>query len=108
MTSGIELAMALLRREELKREIPQQAQNVWSKRLPIIDMKRNFASLGSKEDDELLVDKERVSKRAKFEPKYELPSFSANLLLNLSRLVGSASNYGLPTMSLHPRSSLIL
>ena len=78
MSSSIEIAMLLLRREELKREAPQQTQNVWNRRLPILELKRNFAALGSKEDDELLVDKERVSKKSKIETKYVYVSLAIN------------------------------
>jgi enhancer of polycomb-like protein len=70
LTASIEIARLLCERERLKRDLPKQVQFVWTKRVPILDLKRNFASLGSKEDEDLLVEKERVPKKLKPEAKY--------------------------------------
>lgn len=55
----------MLNRETLKRDAARQSQNVWDKRLALVDLKRKFPSLGAKEDEELLHDKERIPKRIK-------------------------------------------
>ncbi|KAJ7623472.1 enhancer of polycomb-like-domain-containing protein [Roridomyces roridus] len=53
----LELATAVLQRENLKQECARQSQNVWEKRMAV------FPSLGDKADDELLLDKERPAKK---------------------------------------------
>ncbi|KAH9475176.1 Enhancer of polycomb-like protein 1 [Psilocybe cubensis] len=60
----LELAKAILTRETLKKELAAQSQAVWEKRLAFVDLKRKFPSLNDKIDEELLVDKERPTKRA--------------------------------------------
>lgn len=68
LLSSLELAKQVLNRENLKREVAHQSQQVWDKRLALVDLKRKFPSLGVKEDEELLHDKERVPKRLKTDP----------------------------------------
>jgi enhancer of polycomb-like protein len=63
LLSSLELAKNVVNRETLKREGAHQSQNVWEKRLSLVELKRKFPSLGGKEDEELLHDKERVPKR---------------------------------------------
>ncbi|KAL4080474.1 enhancer of polycomb-like-domain-containing protein [Scleroderma citrinum] len=63
-----ELAKSLLERENLKKENATQVMQVWDKRLQFTELKRKFPSLNSKDDDELLHDKERVVKKPKTEP----------------------------------------
>ncbi|KAF5310721.1 hypothetical protein D9619_007669 [Psilocybe cf. subviscida] len=58
-----ELAKYVLARETMKREAAKQAQGVWEKRMAMVDLKRKYPSLGDKHDEELLIDKERPSKR---------------------------------------------
>jgi enhancer of polycomb-like protein len=58
----LEIAKALLSRETIKKEVAQQAQEVWEKRLAFADLKRKFPTLNDKLDEELLVDKERPVK----------------------------------------------
>lgn len=41
-----------------------QSQGVWEKRLAFADLKRKFPTLHDKVDEELLVDKERPTKRS--------------------------------------------
>ncbi|PPQ93891.1 hypothetical protein CVT25_007804 [Psilocybe cyanescens] len=60
----LELAKAILARETVKKDLAVQSQAVWEKRLAFIDLKRKFPSLHDKIDEELLVDKERPTKRA--------------------------------------------
>lgn len=60
----LELAKAILTRESLKKECAVHSQGVWEKRLAFADLKRKFPSLHDKLDEELLVDKERPTKRS--------------------------------------------
>ena len=57
----------IVQRELFKKEVTAHSQVVWDKRFGLIDLKRKFPALGSKEDDELFFDKERVSKKVKTE-----------------------------------------
>ncbi|KIL58931.1 hypothetical protein M378DRAFT_170023 [Amanita muscaria Koide BX008] len=59
----LELAKAILSRENSKRDLTQQSQVVWEKRVAVVDLKRKFPSLGDKGDEELLIDKERPAKK---------------------------------------------
>ena len=59
----LEIAKAILSRETVKKEVAQQAQAVWEKRLAFADFKRKFPILNDKLDEELLVDKERPVKK---------------------------------------------
>lgn len=59
----LEIAKQVLSRETLKKEVAQQAQVVWDKRLAFADLKRKFPTLNDKVDEELLVDKERPVKK---------------------------------------------
>ncbi|KAF8623276.1 hypothetical protein AX17_007482 [Amanita inopinata Kibby_2008] len=59
----LELAKAVLTRESIKKEVAQQAQAVWEKRAALVDLKRKFPSLGDKNDEDLLIDKERPAKK---------------------------------------------
>ena len=59
----LELAKSILVRESLKKESANQSQAIWEKRLAFADLKRKFPTLHDKADEELLVDKERPSKR---------------------------------------------
>jgi enhancer of polycomb-like protein len=56
---SLELSKLVLTRETLKKEYAQQSQNVWEKRLNVVELKRKFPTLGDKADEELLQDKER-------------------------------------------------
>ena len=70
---SIDLARSVLQREQLKREASVQGQAVWECRLALVELKRKFPSLGTKEDEELFFDKERVAKKLKTEaPRYGL------------------------------------
>ncbi|KAJ7035651.1 enhancer of polycomb-like-domain-containing protein [Mycena alexandri] len=60
----LDLAKAVLAREGLKQESARHAQNVWEKRMAVVDLKRKFPALGDKADEELLIDKERPVKKA--------------------------------------------
>ena len=54
----LELVKNVIQRETYRQEVAQQSQTVWEKRVTVADMKRRFLSLGTKEDKELLHDKE--------------------------------------------------
>lgn len=85
-----ELAKLLLARESLKRENAQQTMQIWEKRHEFAELKRKFPSLGTKEEDELLHDKERVVKKTKLEPvKYVGSTFprTEDLMIR-SRITG--------------------
>ena len=57
------MAKSLLIRETLKKDNATQSQNVWEKRLALVDLKRKFPVFNDKADEELLVDKERPVKK---------------------------------------------
>lgn len=59
----LEIAKAILTRENRKRECAHQAQAVWEKRLAFVDLKRMFPAFVDKADDELLIDKEKPGKK---------------------------------------------
>nr|GAT42918.1 predicted protein [Mycena chlorophos] len=65
----VELATLLLTRESLKAEEARQAQEVWQKRLELVDLKRKYPVFVG--DEDLFVDKERPTKRP--EPTPRLP-----------------------------------
>lgn len=58
----LDLAKAVLSRENQKKENIQHAQQVWERRLALADLKRKYPSLSDKGDEELLVDKEKPKK----------------------------------------------
>ncbi|KAI1789011.1 enhancer of polycomb-like-domain-containing protein [Ganoderma leucocontextum] len=68
-----ELAMALdivrlvQQREMLKQDSHAHAGNLWGRRQTLADVKRAYPSLGTKEDDELFLDKERPPKKPRVE-----------------------------------------
>ena len=68
LTTAFEIANEVINRETLKKEAAQLYQEVWNHRTVFSDLKRKFPALGTKEDEELLVDKERAPKKPKVEP----------------------------------------
>ena len=66
LETALKIARAMLSRETVKKEVAQQAQAVWEKRLAFTDLKRKFLVLNDKLDKELLVDKERPAKKLDF------------------------------------------
>jgi len=65
LITASDMANGVLRREQLKRETSVHSNAVWKKRCDLVDLKRKFPSLGTKEDEELFHDKERVAKKLK-------------------------------------------
>lgn len=65
MGSALDLANHIKLRENQKRELARHGQALWNMRAAFVDLKRKFPTLGTKDDDELLVDKERPPKRPK-------------------------------------------
>ena len=70
LTTAFDLANGVLRREVLKRDAAAHGNAVWDKRCSLVDLKRRFPSLGTKEDEDLFYDKERVAKKPKAEAPY--------------------------------------
>ncbi|OCH93358.1 hypothetical protein OBBRIDRAFT_328810 [Obba rivulosa] len=70
---SLSLAESVRDRERLKREQTVQGQVVWDKRLILVDLKRKFPILGTKEDEELFFDKEKVPKKPKTEATGRIP-----------------------------------
>ncbi|TFK21706.1 hypothetical protein FA15DRAFT_597418 [Coprinopsis marcescibilis] len=64
----LELAKLVLQREMAKKEQAQNGQEVWQKRLELVDLKRKYPAFQDKLDEEVLVDKERPKK-----PEIRLP-----------------------------------
>ena len=50
-------------RETMKKDLAQQSQVVWEKRVALADFKRKYPSLGDKNDEEFLIDKEKPPKK---------------------------------------------
>lgn len=61
----MDLANRVLQRETVKREHISQTKAMWEKRFALVDLKRKFPTLGTKEDEELFQDRERVPKKIK-------------------------------------------
>ncbi|KIM44097.1 hypothetical protein M413DRAFT_68403 [Hebeloma cylindrosporum] len=59
----LKLANSVLARESLKKASAIHSRGLWERRLALADLKRKFPSLHDKGDEELLVDKEKPSKR---------------------------------------------
>ncbi|KAJ7746872.1 enhancer of polycomb-like-domain-containing protein [Mycena maculata] len=72
----LDLATAVLARENLKQECARQSQILWEKRLAVADLKRKFPTLGDQSDADLLLEKERPAKKPE-------PSASASRLPGL-------------------------
>jgi hypothetical protein len=62
LLQSLALAEAVVLRERAKLDCAREAQNVWEKRLKVVELKRKFPTLGEKADEELLQDKERPPK----------------------------------------------
>ena len=74
LSTAFELAANVNQRETLKRDLMIHSASVWESRLALVDLKRKFPALGSKDDEELFYDKERVPKKPKTDPAYVLCS----------------------------------
>lgn len=75
----LDLAKAVFMRETHKKECAHHAQQVWERRLGLVDLKRKYPSLGDRMDEELLVDKEK--------PKKSETMYVHKLLSNHNRLI---------------------
>ncbi|KZT72208.1 hypothetical protein DAEQUDRAFT_705986 [Daedalea quercina L-15889] len=67
LITTFDLANGVLRREVLKHDAAIYGGTVWSKRFALVDLKRRLPGLGTKEDEDLFHDKERVAKKPKTE-----------------------------------------
>ena len=94
----LELAKAILTRETVKKELTQQSQVVWEKRAVLADLKRKCPSFGEKNDEELLIDKERPAKRLETTLVLcsRLPLFLTNYFLRRVPLKLRTNDAGLP------------
>ncbi|KAG2335882.1 hypothetical protein BDR05DRAFT_953751 [Suillus weaverae] len=106
LTQGLELAKTLLCRENLKRDYTQHTLQVWDKRFEFAELKHKFPSLGTKEDEELLLDKERVAKKPKImsldSSCMQETAGTRDLRLSLSRHLSGLKN--IPASSMQPWS----
>ncbi|EJD08231.1 uncharacterized protein FOMMEDRAFT_131122 [Fomitiporia mediterranea MF3/22] len=65
---AIELSTSLLHREGIKKEsVIEAAKDVWERRIAFLELKRKSFSFAGKEDEEVLIDKERQPKKSKAE-----------------------------------------
>ncbi|KAG7087533.1 hypothetical protein E1B28_013492 [Marasmius oreades] len=62
-TFPVELAKCVISREQLKRESARQSQHIWEQRIQFVELRRRYPMLAEKMDEELLVDRERLSKK---------------------------------------------
>ena len=85
LTSAFDLARNVRVRESQKRENYADARSVWEKRMALVDLKRKFPSLGPREDEELLYDKERLLKRPR--PSDARYVFCFHSLSGLKRII---------------------
>ncbi|KAJ7880322.1 enhancer of polycomb-like-domain-containing protein [Mycena olivaceomarginata] len=99
----LDLAKAVLAREGLKQENARQAQNVWEKRLAVVDLKRKFPTLGDRADEELLIDKERPPKKQ--ETSSRIPGLKIKTLNDPSTALASARLE--PAMKPQARAAMI-
>lgn len=67
LAHAFELSRNVLIREAFKRECNAEARRVSERRMDFADVKRKFTALGGRDDEELLFDKERVSKKSKMD-----------------------------------------
>ena len=65
LATAMDLAKGVLQREALKRDVVTQGKGMWERRFALVDVKRKFPSLGTKEDEDLFQDKERAPKKIK-------------------------------------------
>ena len=70
---------------------------VWEKRLEFAELKRKFPTLGTKEDEELLHEKERVVKKPRVEStKYATVYLDPSLLIDLLHIAASLGSRSAP------------
>ena len=65
LTMAFELGRLVHAREVTKRSCTAESRGLWEKRLNLVDLKKKFPMLGGREDEELLVDKERAPRAAR-------------------------------------------
>ena len=65
LSTAMSLANEVLSREKIKQQVALEGKGMWQKRFVLVDMKRKFPTLGTKEDEELFQDRERVPKKIK-------------------------------------------
>ena len=65
LSTALDLVRLVHQRETYKQEVSSHNHIVWDKRHTLADLKRAHPSLGTKEDDELFLDKEKPPKKPK-------------------------------------------
>ncbi|KAL0575466.1 Enhancer of polycomb-like protein 1 [Marasmius crinis-equi] len=60
----MELAKSILTREQLKRESARQSQHIWEQRIQFAELRRQYPMFADKNDEELLIDRERPSRKS--------------------------------------------
>ncbi|KAI0687709.1 enhancer of polycomb-like-domain-containing protein [Cytidiella melzeri] len=73
LTTAMELAKGVCQREALKRHAALEGKGMWERRFAMVDVKRKCPMLGTKEDDELFQDRERVPKKIKADTPGRIP-----------------------------------
>ena len=68
--TALDIVRLVQQREILKKDSHMHGRNLWEKRQTLADLKRAHPSLGTKEDDELFLDKEKPPKKLKAEVRY--------------------------------------
>ncbi|KAL5512537.1 hypothetical protein ACEPAG_3190 [Sanghuangporus baumii] len=90
-----ELARTVLAREVHKKEAHLEAKEVWEKRLAFLELKRRHPALAGKDDEDVLVEKERPPKKPKTE--------SAPTIRIRSRPVDPSASPAPPEPQIRPR-----
>ncbi|KLO14831.1 hypothetical protein SCHPADRAFT_294586 [Schizopora paradoxa] len=65
LSMAFELGRLVHAREVTKRSCTAETRSLWDKRLSLADLKKKFPTLTSRDDEELLVDKERAPRAAR-------------------------------------------
>ncbi|OJT01716.1 Enhancer of polycomb-like protein 1 [Trametes pubescens] len=99
----LDLVRLVHQREQLKRESQSQNHYLWDKRHVLADLKRARPSLGSKEDEELYLDRERPPKK----PKVEQSRTSLRLPPKLPGEMGSPITHTEPQVRPREREATI-
>lgn len=65
LSSAFDLSRMVYAREVTKRACTADIRGVWERRMELADLKKQFPALGGRDDDELLVDKERAPRASR-------------------------------------------
>lgn len=73
LATALDMVRLVQQRESVKREAQFHGQGVWNRRQTIIDLKRAHPSIGAKDDEDLLMDREKPAKKPKVDVRYVVP-----------------------------------